>query len=780
MRWRPLLTVALLALLLFSAYGTSVPGTVRCGLPGAVGCPGGILGPTVSPASAGEQWFTVTMYDWGFWIADSTTGANETQAWNVFEGWTVHVNATSLPPDAAIGGTAYHGLGVEVNATGQQLMSLAAPVGQWTQGAFIAPSAEYHHQHIWCTISCGPGHGSQQAWVLNVIPALPLPHAVATSNVTTGAAPLLVSFNGTATQGTSPYNVSWDFGDGSPLTYADSATHSYALGGDYTARFQVTDSKGMTAVASISIGVNSTSPLQARASATVLSGVAPLSTVFRVVGHGGVPPYNFTWEFGDGGSQTGTNLTPHLFLSPGVYAVVASVRDSAGTTTRALASVTVLPAVGSFPITARVSPSNGSPPFATTFSVTPGGGTSPYTYLWVYGDGSTATSANVSHQYNQTGSYAATVFVRDAVGRVGETTLLIPVQASNGGGGGDGNDSIATAQRAAGGLTVLPLVSPNGGGAPLLVNASASIVGGSGANESVTWTFGDGTTATGQVVSHSFAAVGTYVVSVTATDGAGNSGSNATGVRVEAPGMTIQVNASAGDDPFTVGAAVTMLGGSGTYRPVTWTWGDGSSSTGNLVNHSYGPSFTGLVTVRASASDSTGVPLNASTTIRVYPHLSAMLSAVLPASRSAPVDVRLVLAVSGGSGAYAAAPFWNFGDGSSSRGASPIAHAFTKVGDFHVVVQTNDSLGTPVTATVWVNLSTTGGSQGGPPPWSLTGVSDPNRVALILIGLVAASGLVMLRRRQAKRRSPPSPPAGRPTPTPPRSAAGPAPGDGAP
>ncbi|MCI4322201.1 MAG: PKD domain-containing protein, partial [Thermoplasmata archaeon] len=253
---RNVLSIALVGMLVFSLYGTLTPRTVRCGLPGAVGCPGGILGTAVTPLSGGEQWFTVSMYDWGFWIVDSSTGANETNSWNVFEGWTVHINATSLKADAAIGGTAYHGLGVELNATGQQLLSLAAPVGQWTQGSFVAPNAVYHHQHIWCTIQCGPGHSGQQAWVLNILPALPPPKATAVANSSGAPAPLTVGFTGTASAGTPPYNTTWDFGDGSPVAYASSASHTYALGGNYSAKFQVTDSKGMSATASVDVLVN--------------------------------------------------------------------------------------------------------------------------------------------------------------------------------------------------------------------------------------------------------------------------------------------------------------------------------------------------------------------------------------------------------------------------------------------------------------------------------------------------------------------------------------------
>ena len=51
-------------------------------------------------------------------------------------------------------------------------------------------------------------------------------------------------------------------------------------------------------------------------------------------------------------------------------------------------------------------------------------------------------------------------------------------------------------------------------GTPVLF--SASII--SGSSPVYTWDFGDGTTGTGQSVSHTYAATGTYTVKVTATN----------------------------------------------------------------------------------------------------------------------------------------------------------------------------------------------------------------------------------------------------------------------
>lgn len=763
-RARAVLAALLVSMLAFSVYGTLTPSAVRCGLPGEVGCPGGIFGAAVLPASSGTQWFTVTMYDWGFWIVDATTGANETNAWNVFEGWTVHVNATSLAPNVAIGGTAYHGLGVEINATGQQLLSLAAPVNTWVQGSFVAPTSEYIHQHIWCTIGCGPGHGNQQAWVLNVIPALPLPKATGSANVTSGPAPLAVAFSGTAAAGTPPYTESWDFGDGSPQVAGLTASHTYTLGGNYSAKFQVTDSKGMVASSSVGVLVFSTAPLTATLTSFVGSSVVPFVSQFSAIAHGGTPPYTFGWAFGDGGTTIGGNLTSHVYTAPGVYAVVATVTDSIHASARALASVTSLPAAGNFPVTVAATPNNGTPSVLVQLKATPAGGTAPYSYLWVFGDGATGVGASAQHQYNQTGAYEITAFVHDAAGHMGAATVSETVTpAGYGGGGGDETPPVGSSLAAAlagSPLTLFPLTTPSDGGTPLLVNASVSVESGTGSGEAINWNFGDGTTAIGAVVSHDFTRTGYYNVSVTATDSGANSGSAVTTVRVLPLAMIIEVNRTSSDAPFALTAAATIVGGAGQYGAVTWSWGDGATGAGDLLNHTYAGTLTGPVTVGASVSDVRGSPVSSTVTVEVFPLLAAVITPTIPGAHATPIDVQLGLTVTGGSGGYSSLPLWTFGDGTSTRAAIPTTHAYQKLGDYRVTVVTNDSLGTLVTAERWVNLtlaSPGGAGAGGPPPWVLKGVSNPNEVAMIMIGLVAISGLGMLYRHRRSRPTASSP-----------------------
>ena len=72
--------------------------------------------------------------------------------------------------------------------------------------------------------------------------------------------------------------------------------------------------------------------------------------------------------------------------------------------------------------------------------------------------------------------------------------------------------------------TVQVAADPAGGTAPLKVNFSSAAHDPDGDALSTVWDFGDGGKAGGPKATHTFAAAGTYTVSVTVTDTAGNTG----------------------------------------------------------------------------------------------------------------------------------------------------------------------------------------------------------------------------------------------------------------
>ncbi|MER7729129.1 lectin [Streptomyces sp. NPDC096323] len=87
------------------------------------------------------------------------------------------------------------------------------------------------------------------------------PTAQAKADVTSGQAPLTVSFSsaGSSDPEGSDLSHSWAFGDGTTSTSAN-PSHAYTANGQYTATLTVTDTSGKSATASVRITVGNTAP----------------------------------------------------------------------------------------------------------------------------------------------------------------------------------------------------------------------------------------------------------------------------------------------------------------------------------------------------------------------------------------------------------------------------------------------------------------------------------------------------------------------------------------
>src|SRR5207244_1145460 len=118
---------------------------------------------------------------------------------------------------------------------------------------------------------------------------------------------------------------------------------------------------------------------------------------------GGTPPYTFSWNFGDTGSNVlgGTSLPntmTHTYTSTGIYTVTVIATDTNGKVGSASITVTV-----AAPLAVTISgPSSGIVGTSVSFSATASGGTSPYSFSWNFGDGtSLATGSTASHKRSE-------------------------------------------------------------------------------------------------------------------------------------------------------------------------------------------------------------------------------------------------------------------------------------------------------------------------------------------------------------------------------------------
>lgn len=171
------------------------------------------------------------------------------------------------------------------------------------------------------------------------------PVAQATASVTNGVAALTVGFNGGGSSDPDGYISSyhWDFGTG-VTSNAMNPTYTYQNAGGYMAVLTVTDNVGLASSASIYITVTApaNSAPKAVASASAVTGVAPLPVTFSSAGSsdpdGSIASYQ--WNFGDG--TTSTSASPSkTYTAPGRYTATLTVTDNLGATDTASVVVDV-------------------------------------------------------------------------------------------------------------------------------------------------------------------------------------------------------------------------------------------------------------------------------------------------------------------------------------------------------------------------------------------------------------------------------------------------------
>jgi PKD repeat protein len=152
-------------------------------------------------------------------------------------------------------------------------------------------------------------------------------------------------------------------------------------------------------------------------------------------------------------------------------------------------------------------PTSGGVNLNVTFSGAASTGTG-LTYDWTFGDTTTGTGVNPTHQYTAPGTYTVALKVTDASSATDTMTKVGYVVI----------DSVPSAAFTS---------DKTSGNAPLLVNFDASTS--TGTNLVYTWNFGDpgsgsANTSNLQKPSHTFATANTYTVSLTVSNAAGSSG----------------------------------------------------------------------------------------------------------------------------------------------------------------------------------------------------------------------------------------------------------------
>ena len=220
-------------------------------------------------------------------------------------------------------------------------------------------------------------------------------------------------------------------------------------------------------------------------------------------------------------------------------------------------------------------------------------------YEWMFGDGSTGFGSTIDHTFASSGSYAVSLKVTDDQGATDQETVTVTVTGS----------PMADMPPAA-----VISSSATVGSVPLQVHFDGSSSSDKdGSIVSHQWDLGDGATAAGAMVTHTYTTAGTFTAKLTVTDDDGLTGSTTTPVLTSlpsgetntAPEAVISTSSNQGLIPLAV-----AFDASGSHDPdgeiisYAWNFGDGTTESGISVAHLY--TQAAVYTVTLEVTDNRG------------------------------------------------------------------------------------------------------------------------------------------------------------------------------
>jgi len=246
------------------------------------------------------------------------------------------------------------------------------------------------------------------------------------------------------------------------------------------------------------------------------------------------------------------------------------------------------------------------------------------------------------------------------------------------------------------GGTPPPNYAPNANYSSTVNGLTASFTDQSTDDSGVTshsWTFGDGATSSATNPSHTYAADGTYTVTLTVSDVEGLTDSHSTQLSVS-DGVVVGDCSPAwsASNNYQIGDKVTFDG----YEYESTWWSTGAS-----------PAVYSNVWKKLSACDGTTDPGENQAPVANFSYNATELNVSFNNSAT---DDKAVTSYS-----------WNFGDGSSSTNANP-SHSYSVAGSYQVSLTVYDAEGLNHTASQTIAVSEDGNNQGcdGLAAWSTT------------------------------------------------------------
>ncbi len=396
-----------------------------------------------------------------------------------------------------------------------------------------------------------------------------------------GSNPMTVAFQNLTVPLATNDSITWTFGDGTS-SHDVNPTHTYTNGGSYNVCLIVkknSNSGTAPCIKYICKTVVITQPCNLVVDFSwTTTGSGPYAVAFHNLSTPLAATDSITWTFGDGTSSHDVNPV-HTYTAAGSYNVCLVVKKNGNSPAciRYICKTVVLQTPCTLAANFTWQPSTGNP-LGIYFTNTSTGAANTDSVRWTFGDGTSANTYNAYHAYAQAGSY----------------NVCLRMQKRN----SNGTLSDCVSEKCYTVVIQVPCtlvvdfswnVTSNSPYTVVFTNLSTPL----NSTDSITWTFGDGTSSHDVSPTHTYANAGTYTVCLKVKKN--NSGATTPCVRDICKTVVIQQPCTLVVD-FSWNATATnplalhfnnLSTPLATNDSITWTFGDGSSSHDVNPLHTY-------------------------------------------------------------------------------------------------------------------------------------------------------------------------------------------------
>lgn len=285
---------------------------------------------------------------------------------------------------------------------------------------------------------------------------------------------------------------------------------------------------------------------------------------WKLVASDGSTLNNVDWDMGDGTTKSGSEVT-HQYQREGVFDVRA---ESGSNSDRLTVNAERLPLAIVGPTSVEVGESNTWEPSGNNLQNLSG-------FSWTMGDGTVIEGQQAQHVYESEGEYNLSLTTNEG------TSTSITVESS------------------------FPNVTVSGinGRNEVVVDSTHNwrLIGSNfGEADEIQWNMGDGTTKTGQEISHKYTSRSEYTMTASAKVEGRTIDSTEISVNVTSPDILLSTINGRGNIETGTQYQWTAQGSNlNQADEIKWDMGDGTTKTGITVTHTYTQSLDTTITARA-------------------------------------------------------------------------------------------------------------------------------------------------------------------------------------